>query len=159
MGALAYRGLTWMDRRKATASLVSAAALVLVPLAFLQKEGLGVGEVVQPRYVLPLMAILLATLGLGPRIGVPLNLPRLPATVMAVGLAGSAVLAFWANAHRYFAGSGFGLFDPKVDPAWLSGSGIPLWLTCTVGGVATVAYVFGAFWMAGGRIFAQVSLR
>jgi hypothetical protein len=117
---------------------------VLVPLAFLQKEGLGVGEVVQPRYVLPLMAVLLATLGLGPQIGVPLNLPRLPAMVIAVGLAGSAVLAFWANAHRYFAGSGFGLFDPKVDPAWVSSAGIPLAVTVIVGVAGTVAFVAGA---------------
>jgi hypothetical protein len=148
MGALIYRGLTWMDRRKAAASLVSAAALVLIPLAFLQKEGLGVGEVVQPRYVLPLMAILLATLGLGPRIGVPLAFPRLPATVIGIGLAGSAVLAFWANAHRYFAGSGFGLFDPKVDPAWVSSSGIPLAVTVIVGVAGTVAFVGGAVLMS-----------
>ena len=145
MGAIAYRGLSWMDRRKAIGTLLALGALMAVPLAFLQKEGLGVGEVVQPRYLLPLLGLLLATLSLGPAVGRPLPLAARPAWVLAIGLATSAVLAFWANAHRYFAGDGFGLFDPKVAPAWSSSTGLPLWLITAGTVVAMAAFIAGAF--------------
>jgi hypothetical protein len=145
MGAVAYRGLTLLTRRKAWGAAISAGALVAVPLVFLQKEGLGVGEVVQPRYLLPLLALLLATLSLGVRKGRPLPFPGVPAAVLAAGLTVSAVLAFWANAHRYFAGSGVGLFDPKVTPAWASATGIPLWLTTLVTVAATAVFLPGVF--------------
>jgi hypothetical protein len=145
MGAVAYRGLTAMTTRKAWAAGIAGAALVVVPLVFLQKEGLGVGEVVQPRYLLPMMALLLATLSVGARTGRPLPFPSVPAAVLATGLLASAVLAYWANAHRYFAGSQVALFDPKVQPAWASATGIPLWLTTLVTVAATVVFVPGVF--------------
>ena len=65
------------------------------------------------------------------------------ALVLAVGLSLSAVLAYWANAHRYFAGGTFGLFDLKIDPAWLSATGVPLWLTTLMTAAASVVFVSG----------------
>ena len=143
IGALAYAGLAVLTRRKVAALIVATTALVVVPLAFLQKEGLGVGEVVQPRYILPLLALVVAVLGLGPRVAEPLALARVPMAVLAGGLSVAAVLSFWANAHRYFAGSGIGLFDPKVAPAWVSSAGVPLWLTTLATGAASIAFVTG----------------
>lgn len=143
LGAIAYCGLSVMTRRKAVAASLSAVALVAIPLLFLQKEGLGVGEVVQPRYLLPLITLLIGVLCLGPRVGAPLVMNRTPALVLAVGLSATAVLAYWANAHRYFAGTDFGLFDPKIDPAWLSATGVPLWLTTLMTAAASVVFVSG----------------
>ena len=143
IGALAYAGLALLTVRKTAALIVTIAALIVVPLAFLQKEGLGVGEVVQPRYVLPLLALVLAVLGLGPRVARPLALARAPMIVLAAGLSVSAVLSFWANAHRYFAGTTVGLFDPKVAPTWVSSTGVPLWLTTLATGAASIAFVTG----------------
>jgi hypothetical protein len=143
LGAVAYAGVSLLDRRKAVASVVALLALVLVPLAFLQREGLAVGEVVQPRYVLPLLALLLAVVCLGPRPGVALELARTPSVLLAIGLSLSAILAFWTNAHRYFAGTGVGLFDPKVVPAWLSSVGPHVWLTTLVSGAASITFVVG----------------
>ena len=82
---------------------------------------------------------------LGPSLGRPLRLPVIPAIIIAVGLTLSAVLAFWANAHRYFAGSGFGLFDPKVEPAWTTSTGIPLAVVVVVTIVATAVFISGLF--------------
>jgi hypothetical protein len=145
LGALLYRGLQQPTRRVLVASGIAAVALVAVPIVFLQMQHLGVGEVVQPRYLLPLLTLLIGVVSLGPRLGIGLPLPRVPLAMLAVGVSASALLAFWANAHRYFAGSGVGLFDPKVSPEWLSSSGVPLWLTTLVVTVATVTFVSGVF--------------
>jgi hypothetical protein len=144
LGALAYRGLARASRRQLVASGLALAALVAVPIGFLQANGLGVGEVVQPRYLLPLLTLLVGVLALGPRLGVPLALPVLPAWVIGAGLSVSALLAFWANAHRYFAGNTVGLFDPKVSPAWIGWPGVPVWLVAAVVAVSTVALVAGS---------------
>ena len=52
-----------------SAPALAAAALVAVPIVFLQANGLGVGEVVQPRYLLPLLTILVAVVSLGHDLG------------------------------------------------------------------------------------------
>ena len=148
VGALLYRGLQEATVRKLAATALAAGSLILVPLIFLQSQGLGVGEVVQPRYLLPLLTLLVGVVSLGPRFGRPLPLPVTPAIVMAVGVTLSAVLAFWANAHRYFAGSGFGLFDPKVEPAWTTATGIPLAVIAVVTIVATAVFISGIFQVA-----------
>ena len=145
LGALLYRGLQQPTRRILVTSGIAALALVAVPITFLQMQHLGVGEVVQPRYLLPLLTLLIGVVSLGPRLAVGLNLPRVPQVLIAGGLSVSAILAFWANAHRYFAGSGFGLFDPKVSPEWLSSTGLPLWLITICTGAASIAFVTGVF--------------
>ena len=145
VGALLYRGLQEPTARKLVAAALAAGALVAVPIVFLQSQRLGVGEVVQPRYLLPLLTLLLGVVSLGPRLGRPLRLPVTPAIIIAVGLTLSALLAFWANAHRYFAGNGFGLFDPKVEPAWSTSSGIPLLVIAVMTVLATAVYVSGLF--------------
>ena len=148
VGALLYRGLQEATVRILAATALVASSLIFVPLIFLQSQGLGVGEVVQPRYLLPLLTLLVGVVSLGPRFGRPLPLPVTPAIIMAVGVTLSAVLAFWANAHRYFAGSGFGLFDPKVEPAWTTATGIPLAVIAVVTIVATVVFISGIFQVA-----------
>jgi hypothetical protein len=145
VGALLYRGLQEPTARKLVAAALAAGALVAVPIVFLQSQRLGVGEVVQPRYLLPLLTLLVGVVSLGPRLGRPLRLPVTPAILIAVGLTLSALLAFWANAHRYFAGNGFGLFDPKVEPAWSTSSGIPLLVIALITVIATALFVSGLF--------------
>ena len=143
VGALAYAGLAVLTRRKAWAVVLAFAALILVPLVVLQRDGLAVGEAVQPRYLLPLLAMLVLVLCLGPSRAKPLELSGVPAIALAVALCLSAVLAYWANAHRYFGGSATGLFDFKLDPAWLSVTGVPLWLTTLITGAAGTVFVAG----------------
>ena len=137
LGALAYRGLLDTWPRKLWATGLALLALVAVPIAYLQSQRLGVGEVVQPRYLLPLLTLLVGVLCLGPRLGTPLRLPRVPAVLLGLGLSVSAVLGYWAYLHRFVAGAGVGLFDPAVVTSAEAG---PLLL---VTAVATALLVVG----------------
>ena len=148
LGALLYRGLQAPSRRTLVAAGIAALALVAVPIAYLQSQRLGVGEVVQPRYVLPLLTLVVGVVSVGPRLGRPLPMPRVPGVLVAVALSISAVLGFWAYAHRFFAGTTVGLFDPKVDPAWANGVGIHAWLVVLVTAAASVALVWGTVWLS-----------
>jgi hypothetical protein len=144
VGALLYRGLAAPSRRKLVTAGIAALALVAVPIVFLQTQRLGVGELVQPRYLLPLLTLLVGVVSLGPTLKHRLELPKVPALLIVAALSVSAILAFWANAHRYFAGSGFGLFDPKVDPAWVTSSGVPLAVTVVITVLATIIFIAGS---------------
>lgn len=146
IGALAYRGLVDSTVGKGVATLVSLAALVFVPLVFLQREGLGVGEVVQARYLLPLVIVLVATFSLSIPFhrGRGLPMPRAFAWVLFVGMASSAGLSLWVNAHRYAAGTSRGLFDIDLQIEWTGLSIIPLPSIVGVGVVATIIYAAAA---------------
>ena len=148
LGALAYRGLQQLSMRKSAASLVALTALVAVPLVFLQREGLGVGEVVQARYLLPLMVVLFATLSLPTtyaKTSAPgLPLPRAAAWTLGVAMAATASISLWVNAHRYAAGSTRGLFDLDLQMDWTGLLPVPLPAVVALGVAATIAYVAAA---------------
>jgi hypothetical protein len=145
LGALVYRGLVTMSPRKVLASLIALSALLAVPLAFLQREGLGVGEVVQARYLLPLIIVLFATLSLAIPYARPtdrgLYLPRAFAWVLGLGIAASAGLSLWINAHRYASGSTRGLFDIDLELEWTGITALPLPLVVGIGIAFTAVYV------------------
>jgi hypothetical protein len=148
MGALMARGLQDVSRSKGIALLVSLGALVAVPLVFLQREGLGVGEVVQARYLLPLMLVLMLTLSLRVPFGRStdggLPLPGVLAWVIGVGIAAAACVSLWVHAHRYAAGNERGLFDIDLVLEWTGLVPIPLPLTVGVGLVASTVFVAAA---------------
>lgn len=148
LGAITYRGLVNVPPRKLLASLFALAALVAVPLAFLQQEGLGVGEVVQARYLLPLMIVLFATVSLAiphaRHTDVGLPLPRGVAWVLGIAMTGSASVSLWVNAHRYAAGSTQGLFDIDVELQWTGLTAMPLPLAAGIGVAASAVYVSAA---------------
>ena len=151
LGALTYRGVQVLPLRKLVASLLSLAALVLVPLVFLQREGLGVGEVVQARYVLPLIVALFATLSVSIPYWKP-HRPGLPiarAGVWLIGtaMAASASVSLWVHAHRYAAGVNRGLFDIDLELEWTGLLPIPLPVVVAIGVGATITYMTAA--MAG----------
>ena len=148
LGALAYRGIQQLSTRKTAATLLALAAMVAVPLAFLQREGLGVGEVVQARYLLPLMVVFFATLSLPAAFAkartAGLPLPRSAAWSIGTLMAATASLSLWVHAHRYAAGTTRGLFDIDLQMDWTGLLAIPLPLVAAVGVFASIAYVFAA---------------
>jgi len=148
LGALLARGLEHFPRSKATALAVSLAALIVVPLVFLQREGLAVGEVVQARYLLPLIIVFVLTVSLAIPFGSNqdrgLGLSRALAWVLGLGLGASASIALWVNAHRYAAGIDRGLFDIDLVLEWTGMIGLPLPLIVGIGVLATIAYVAAA---------------
>ena len=143
VGALVYRAAAERKRGRWAGTILAAAALVAVPLTFLQLQHLGVGEVVQPRYILPLLTLLVGALGLGRGLRRPLRLARGPAWLIGVALTVSATLAFWANAHRYLAGSQVGLFDPRFTSGWALPLGLSWWVIAVATVLATAAFVAG----------------
>lgn len=124
LGAVIALGMRSMTRRRAWALALAAAALVTVPLAFLQLEGLGVGDVVQPRYIAPLL-LLVVMVAL-------LDSDAFPTAVrwtITIGLAASASMAWWVFAHRFAYGSTVGWFDAEAIAPYAVG-----WITVTVAG-------------------------
>lgn len=146
IGGLLWAGVSRLDRAKAMALAVATAALIAVPLWFLQKEGLGIGEVVQPRYLMPLAILVLAIALLDPRVTRVLRLPRTPTGVASGSLWASATLAFWVNAHRYAYGPEVGLFDLQVSAQWEGLIGVHPVLVTSVVLVATGLLMIGSFW-------------
>lgn len=144
VGGLLYRGIRQASRRTLWAALVVALALVAVPILFLQAQHLGVGEVVQPRYLLPLLTLLVATVSVGERFDEPIELPVVASGVIATLLTVSAVLGFWANAQRYLVGSDVPLFDRNLSIEWQPLIGLPMFAIGALTVVATAAFVFGA---------------
>lgn len=99
-GGVLFFGLHTMDRRKAAALTLVAAALVAIPLYVLQISHDRVGQDVQPRYMLPLLILLAGVALLGVRgEDVPFN--RAQRIVLIVLLAVSNSAALYSNLARY----------------------------------------------------------
>lgn len=125
LGAVIALGMRTMSARKAWALALAAAALILVPLVFLQLEGLGVGDVVQPRYIAPLLLLVVMIALLDADV-----FPRGVRWAMTIGLAVNASMAWWVFTHRFAYGSTVGWFDAEaIAPYALS------WAVVTVAGV------------------------
>lgn len=141
VGALFFAGMSHLWMNKSIAVAVAFVAFLGFPLAFMQTQGVSVGEVIQSRYLLPLFSVLIFVIMLMPRMKEPLNLPRGAAIVMAAGVWLTSSLAFWTNAHRYSVGDTFGLFEVSVFWSY----GPPLWVTTTLVVVASAIIVAGTF--------------
>ena len=139
-----YRQLAQEPSRVLAASVLAFAGVIAVPVAFLQLGGLVVGELVQPRYFLPLMLVFVATAGLHVNVRRGYPWPRSVALVMTPLLAISAILSYWYTAHRYAAGSTQGLFDLDLVIGWSGLTGVP-WLAvvCVTVAATVVMYVVG----------------
>ena len=138
LGFIIYRQLALGPSRVFSASIVAFAVVLAVPIAFLQLGGLVVGELVQPRYFLPLLIIFIATANLGSRIRTINPWPAPAALVLVFALTVSAVLSFWYTAHRYAAGLTRGLFDTKLVIDWSGLTSVPWIISVAITVVATI---------------------
>lgn len=118
LGMLALRGLQVASPRVAVATALCALGLIGVPLLFLQIQQLGVGELVQPRYLLPLLTIAIATVSLGADDGTPAPMRPLVAGVIALITFATATVAHWTLLHRYVAGTDQPLIALDLDLQW-----------------------------------------
>lgn len=144
LGVVAGLGMRRMGARKGLALAVGASALVLVPLIFLQMHGLGVGEMVQPRYLAPLLLLCVLVLLLPTSIEEPGTVdrigPGLRWTVIAA-LTFSATLTWWVSVHRFTYGSDAPLFDNELLRPHLLG--------------LVITAAAGAVWIAGAWLGAR----
>jgi len=145
VGALLYRGLAQASVRQIVAMAIAASALVLVPLTYLQSQNLNVGELVQPRYILPLLTVLVATAGLSSNPARRLTLAKAPAIAMGVLLTISATVAYWTNIQRYIAGQQHPLIEGTLPIKWNPLLDLPMIPINIVTALATGVWIIGIF--------------
>ena len=138
--AAAIIGLHRLEWRRAVALGAAAVALWVVPFILLAQSNLLVGyNLIQPRYILPLMIIMLGVASATPRALTDWTVPR----VIIVGgmLSAAAAVALHVNISRYTTGSDQPSVDPGSDAEWWW-SGVPAPMTVWLVGSAAFALVF-----------------
>ncbi len=103
MLAIVFVGLRALDRRKSLALVAVFAALIAVPLYILVREGIVVGSDVQPRYLYPLMIVLVGVATLGFRRD-DLGLTRVQLWVVGAAVVIANAVALHTNMRRYVTG-------------------------------------------------------
>lgn len=141
-GAL-FVGIRSCHVRRAVAVGLTLTAMWLVPFVLLVQSRATVGEIVQPRYLLPLMVIAVGVASL-----------RVDATGiwrggrMALGgtaLTFAAAIALHTNIRRYTTGTDHFSFDPGgVTEWWWAGAPGPI--VVWIGGTLAFAGVFALLW-------------
>ncbi|HYH72215.1 MAG TPA: DUF2142 domain-containing protein [Nocardioides sp.] len=104
IGFLGLSGLGRMSPAKAVAAVLIFLPMVVLPLMTLYRTRLIVGESVQPRYILPLMPMLLAVLLTERMAGRTLRLGRVQSVLIWLALTVATTAAIYANARRYVTG-------------------------------------------------------
>jgi hypothetical protein len=122
-GGVVVTGLSVPSREKWLAMAVVAGAVVVIPTIVLALDRYLVGEQVQPRYLLPLLPVLVGTALVAPRgrAGVVLRRGQVLLVAAAVVLAHAAALH--ANIRRYVTGVDTRGFDLGAQVEWWWGTG------------------------------------
>lgn len=115
--ALLFWGLRLMTVRKGLVLLGALGALVVVPLYVLYSMGVQVGDWVQPRYLLPLMLILVGVSVFGFSKD-HLGISRMQAGVVFAAVAFANSLALHNNMRRYISGLGDAGFNLNANIEW-----------------------------------------
>jgi hypothetical protein len=103
LGLIVSTMSSWSSRQKVAFAAI-ALALVAIPLYLLTVNGLFVGEVVQPRYLLPLLALALAVSVFKNPDQVGLQLSRLQFLIIGCGLVIANTISLHINMRRYLTG-------------------------------------------------------
>ena len=105
IGFLGLTGLGRMAWPKAAAAAIVFTPMLALPMVTLFRTRLIVGESVQPRYILPLMPMLLAILLLDRTADRVVCLSRVQAVMIALALTAANAAAVYANIRRYVTGT------------------------------------------------------
>ena len=141
--ALLVAGLRAMDRGKLVAMLGVGGALVALPLFILQSRLDTVGVFLQPRYMYPLMVLLLAIALVDLRGKARLTVPQAAMMYLLAVLAHASALH--SNIRRYVTGQEINAFDLSdgMEWWWESGPGpMALWL---IGSLAFAVFALALF--------------
>jgi hypothetical protein len=148
VAAALFRGLAEGWREKWIALAIAAAAVAVIPFAVLLAGEEFVGEAVQPRYLLPMLLVLLAV-ALLQRTDATTDLFTRPQRIMlavAVSVAHSAALR--VTMRRFITGVGGGDADlDETTPWWWTNAPSPrlVWIVGSVAFAAVAAYVIFTF--------------
>jgi hypothetical protein len=132
---LIFSSVRWFSFKQSVAVSLAFLALVIIPLYILTVSGLSVGQQVQPRYLLPLIALLGAASLYRISSASGLELTRSQAWIIGAGLFVANTMSLHLNARRYITGmdqQGVNLdkdiewwwshFALSPNIVWLSGS-------------------------------------
>ncbi len=131
-----FASVRWFDFRQSLAVYGILSALVFVPMYVLTINRLSVGQQIQPRYLLPLIALLGAVALYRPSSNSGLELSRGQVSIIGAGLIMANTLALHLNLRRYVTGmddQGLNL-DQSIE-WWWSGSSISpntVWFTASL---------------------------
>ncbi len=138
IGFLGLTGLGRMTWPKAIAAALIFLPMLVLPLTTLYRTRLIVGESVQPRYILPLMPMLLAVLLVDRAAERTVRLSRVQAVLIWLALTVATAAAIYANARRYVTGIDGPTMIDKLEWWWESA---PSPATVTIiGGVAFAVF-------------------
>lgn len=143
--AVLFWGLKRGNARKWLALLGVLSALVVVPLYILMREGIMVGSGVQPRYIYPLVIMLVGVALVGFKDSA-LGLTRIQVGVIAAGIIGANSVALHTNLRRYITGAdGTGInLDRGIEWWWNAPiSPMGVWI---LGSLAFAAAIVALVW-------------
>ena len=116
--AVLFAALRSFDRRQKIAILVVLAALVVVPMYFLSVNNLKVGEVIQPRYLLPLLGLVVSVALFRKSIQGGLELSRSQVWLIGFGLFIGNLISLQINLRRYLTGLDVSQLGFDFEPEW-----------------------------------------
>jgi hypothetical protein len=102
--AMVFGSVRFFNRRQAISASLVLLALVGLPLYTLAANGLLVGQVVQPRYLLPLISLLIATSVYRASVSTGLDLSRGQVWLIGAGFFGAHLISLHTNLRRYLTG-------------------------------------------------------
>jgi hypothetical protein len=133
-GFLFLSGIGFGGRAKAAAVVMLGGAMLAIPLLTLYRLRLIVGESVQPRYILPLMPVLLLVVLTGAGSHQGLRLSRVQSWAMWIMLSGAQSAAIYANMRRYVTGIDGPIVIEDTEWWWQAGPGpVATWIVGSVG--------------------------
>ncbi len=145
--AILFWGLRHGNARKWLAMAGVLAALIIVPLYILVREGILVGSGVQPRYIYPLVIMLAGVALVGIRDAM-LGLSRMQVGVVAIGLAGANSLALHTNLRRYITGADVTGINLDRDIEWWWNSPLSPMGVWGIGSLAFAVTIGALVWFA-----------
>jgi hypothetical protein len=116
--AVVYSSMRFFDRRQSIAAGLALTALIVVPLQFLWANNLSVGQIVQPRYLLPMIVLLAATSLHRKSTDTATGFSRGQVWVIGFGLFVANTLALHTNLRRYITGLDINQISLNFEMEW-----------------------------------------
>lgn len=139
-GAVAFWALSRKrDARLNVAIVLAGIALVMIPSWVITQNGVEVGVLVQPRYILPLQVLFIGVLLLGGG-DIRRDTTRVQRWVIVIGLAAANSIALYVTMRRFLTGTAYRGFDLNNGVQWWwDGMAVPPGFFWILGSVAFAA--------------------
>jgi fumarate reductase subunit D len=116
--AVVFSSMKFFDRRQSIAAGLALLALIVVPLQFLWANNLSVGQIVQPRYLLPMIVLLAASSLHRKSTDIATGFSRGQIWAIGFGLFVANTLALHTNLRRYITGLDINQISLNFEMEW-----------------------------------------